>query len=267
MSLQRILYVASEVAPFLETSLIASCLRKLPEAMQHKQLDVRIIVPKFGVIHDRLNRLHEVLRLSGNIVSIDAAAYAITVKVSTIPNVRLQVYFVDNEVLFGCRKAVFQDASNYFFADNDLRMIFFCMGVMETLKKLEWEADVVHCHGWITSLLPLFWKKLYQQHALFTKAKLITTLYNTTYSNHFPLLANRIEKIGISVEDMALLATGNFCNIIELAMQYSDLVLRGEMLNEAEFKKLPKAQACLLVPNDEQYSARCLALYHELLGE
>ncbi|ROT47690.1 glycogen/starch synthase [Candidatus Cardinium hertigii] len=265
MSLQRILYVASEIAPFLETSLVSNCVRKLPEAMQNRQMDVRIIVPKFGIINDRMNRLHEVLRLSGTIVSIHEVQYAISVKVSTIPNTRLQVYFIGNDDLFGNRKAVFKDAYNNFFEDNDLRMIFFCTAVMESLKKLEWEADIVHCHDWITSLIPLFWKKLYKNHPLFTKAKLISTIYNNTFSHHFPFLAEKVAKIGVANEDTAFLASGSFRNIIQLAMHYSDIVVRGEKLDATEFKDLFTGQDLPLVENDDLYNEHHFKMYAHLM--
>ena len=266
MSLQRILYVASEIAPFLETSLVANCVRKLPESMQHKQIDVRIIVPKFGIINDRLNRLHEVLRLSGSVVSINEVDYPISVKVGTIPNTRLQVYFIDNTDLFGGRRSVFSDKYNVFFEDNDLRMIFFCKGVIETLKKLEWEADIVHCHDWITSLVPIFWKKLYQNHALFTKAKLMVTVYNNTFSSHFPLLAQNLAQLGIVSADTTLLNNGNCRNIIQLAMHYADLVLKGETLNAPELIDLLQTSASPIIENDDHYTENYFSAYNRLVS-
>lgn len=266
MSLQRILYVASEISPFLETSLVSNCVRKLPEAMQSKQIDVRILVPKFGTINDRINRLHEVLRLSGSIISINDADHSMSVKVSTIPSTRLQVYFVDNDDLFGRRRSVFEDQNHNFFEDNDLRMIFFCTGVMETLKKLEWEADIVHCHDWITGLIPIFWKKLYQDHLLFRKAKLVFTIYNNTFSHHFPCLAEKVAKAGIAQEDVVWLTPGGFRNIIQLAMHYSDLVLRGEPLDAVEFEDLFKENELPWVENDDQYHEAYLAVYNRLLS-
>lgn len=264
--LQRILYVASEIAPFLETSLVANCVRKLPEAMQSRQIDVRIMVPKFGTINDRMNRLHEVLRLSGSIVSINDIDHSISIKVSTIPSTRLQVYFVDNNHLFSSRRSVFEDQNNNFYEDNDLRMIFFCTGVMETLKKLEWEADIVHCHDWITSLIPIFWKKLYQDHPLFRKAKLVFTIYNNSFSHQFPFLAEKVAKLGIAKEDAVWLTPGGFRNIVQLAMQHSDLVLRGETLDAIEFEGLFKEKELPWVENDEQYNDGYFELYKNLLS-
>lgn len=264
MPLQRILYIASEISPFLETSLVSNCVRKLPEAMQNKQIDVRIVVPKFGTINDRMNRLHEVLRLSGSIVSINDVNHAISVKVSSIPNTRLQVYFIDNSDLFGGRKSVFKDNDNNFFKDNDVRMIFFCTGVMETLKKLEWEADIVHCHDWITSLIPLFWKKLYRHNPLFAKAKVVTTIYNNIFSHHFPFLAERAARVGVSKEDAALFSSGSLCDILRTAIQYSDVVLRGEALDATELNGLFNSAIPDLVSNDDAYNDTYFKIYESM---
>ncbi|TDG95718.1 Glycogen synthase [Cardinium endosymbiont of Culicoides punctatus] len=264
MPLQRILYIASEISPFLENSIVSSCVRNLLEAMQNKQIDVRVMVPKFGTIHNRVNRLHEVLRLSGSIVSIDDIGHTISVKVSSIPNTRLQVYFIDNESLFSGRRSVFNDNNNIFFEDNDIRMIFFCMGVMGTLKKLEWEADIVHCHDWITSLIPLFWKKLYSNNILFEKAKIITTIYNNTFSQHFPLLAAKIIKLGISDKDATLLSSGSLYDILKVAIQYSDVVLRGEVLDLELFNAVSDLKTPDLINNDDAYNDAHHKIYENM---
>ncbi|WP_339044570.1 glycogen/starch synthase [Cardinium endosymbiont of Tipula unca] len=243
---------------------MSNCVRKLPEAMQNNQIDVRIVVPKFGTINDRMNRLHEVLRLSGSTVSINDVDHAISVKVSSIPNTRLQVYFIDNSDLFGGRKSVFRDNNNNFFEDNDVRMIFFCTGVMETLSKLEWEADIVHCHDWITSLIPLFWKKLYKHNPLFAKAKVVTTLYNNIFSHCFPFLAERATRVGVSDEDAALFSSGNLRDILKMAIQYSDVVLRGEPLDSTELKGLFDLETPDLVYNDDAYNDAYLKIYKSI---
>ena len=266
MFLQRILYIASEISPFLKNSLVAECARKLPEAMQNKQLDVRLMVPKFGTINDRMNRLHEVLRLSGGVIQIHNVGHVVSVKVSTIPNTRLQVYFIDNLDLFANRRGVFEDAAGKFFIDNDLRMAFFCAGVIQTLKKLEWEPDIVHCHDWITSFVPILWKKLRETHTLFGKAKLISTIYNNTFSCNFPLLSKIAIELGIAPEDAALLIPGSFRSIIQLIISHSDLVVSGEKLVAVEFEDLFHTKELYLVQDDDQYSEAYLALYRSLIS-
>ncbi|MGN6646702.1 MAG: glycogen/starch synthase, partial [Cytophaga sp.] len=140
MSKLRILYVASEINPFLQYSEVGKMLRKLPQAMQERGLEVRILIPRFGLINERKNRLHEVVRLSGINISVGEEEKPLIIKVASIPNAKLQVYFIDNEDYFQ-RKYVFHDKSNKFYDDNDERVIFFCKGVMETVKKLGWAPD------------------------------------------------------------------------------------------------------------------------------
>jgi len=153
MSKLRVLYVASEINPFLQTSEVADFVRKLPQAMQERGMEIRILVPRFGIINERKNRLHEVVRLSGINISVGDEEKPLIIKVASIPNAKLQVYFIDNEDYFH-RKSVFHDKENNFYEDNDERAIFFCKGVIETVRKLGWAPDVVHCNDWILSTEP-----------------------------------------------------------------------------------------------------------------
>ena len=140
MSNLRILYVASEINPFLKTSGVAEFVRKLPQAMQEKGMEIRILVPRFGTINERKNRLHEVVRLSGINISIGDDEKPLIIKVASIPNAKLQVYFIDNEDYFK-RKATLTDEEGNLFPDNDERAIFFAKGVIETVKKLNWKTS------------------------------------------------------------------------------------------------------------------------------
>ena len=172
MSKIRILYVASEINPFLQTTEVADFVRKLPQAMQERGMEIRILVPRFGLINERKNRLHEVVRLSGINVIINDEDYPLVIKVASLPGARLQVYFLDNEDYFH-RKFVFKDEKDKFFADNDERTIFFCKGVLETVKKLGWAPDIIHCQGWMTSLIPVYLKTLYKDEPVFKNSKVI----------------------------------------------------------------------------------------------
>ena len=85
MAKLRILYVSSEVDPFLNTSQIASFVRNLPTAMQERGMEIRILVPRFGSINERKNRLHEVVRLSGITIPMGDEEKPLTIKVASIP--------------------------------------------------------------------------------------------------------------------------------------------------------------------------------------
>lgn len=174
---KRVLFVCSEMAPFMEgSSALAEVSRMLPQAVQEKDNEIRILVPRFGVINERRNRLHEVVRLSGINISIDDNDNPLIIKVASIPGTKMQVYFLDNEDYFH-RKAVYNDENGNFFEDNDERTIFFCKGVMETVKKLGWAPDIIHCQGWMTSLIPLYLKTIYKNEPVFRNAKLVYSLH------------------------------------------------------------------------------------------
>lgn len=181
MAKTKLLFITHEMSPFLELTKISEITRQLPQAMQDKGFEIRILMPRFGNINERRNRLHEVIRLSGMNIIIDDNDNPLIIKVASIPAARMQVYFLDNEEYFQ-RKHVFRDGNNKFFEDNDERTIFFCKGALETVKKLGWSPEVVHCHGWMTSLVPAYLKTTYKDDPAFKNAKVIYSVYEDGFS-------------------------------------------------------------------------------------
>src|SRR5690606_15082305 len=197
MSKLRILYVASEINPFLQTSKVAEFVRKLPQAMQERGMEIRILVPRFGLINERKNRLHEVVRLSGINIAVGDEEKPLVIKVASIPNAKLQVYFIDNEDYFH-RKSVFFDKEDNFYEDNDERAIFFCKGVLETVKKLGWSPDIIHCNDWMTSLIPLYVRTTYKNDPVYKEAKTVFAVYGSRFSHKFGNdLLNKVKMIDI----------------------------------------------------------------------
>ena len=181
MAKTKLLIVTHEMSPFLELTKISEITRQLPQAMQDKGFEIRILMPRFGNINERRNRLHEVIRLSGMNIIIDDNDNPLIIKVASIPAARMQVYFLDNEDYFQ-RKYVFRDKENKFYADNDERTIFFCKGALETVKKLGWAPDIVHCHGWMTSLVPAYIKTTYKNDPTFKNAKVVYSVYENCFT-------------------------------------------------------------------------------------
>jgi starch synthase len=171
---KRVLIVANELSPYIEFTDFAHILNKLAIKAFDAGLEVRVIMPRFGIINERRHRLHEVVRLSGINVIIDKDDYPLIIKVASLPSARLQVYFMDNEDYFK-RKAIFRDEQDHFYDDNAERMIFFCKSALETVKKFGWPPHVIHCHGWMTSLLPLYLKTAYKKEPVFNYSKVIYT--------------------------------------------------------------------------------------------
>ena len=265
----RILYVASEINPFLQTSEVAELVRKLPQAMQERGMEIRILVPRFGLINERKNRLHEVVRLSGINIAVGEEEKPLVIKVASIPNAKLQVYFIDNEDYFH-RKYVFYDKENNFYEDNDERAIFFCKGVLETVKKLGWAPDVVHCNDWITSLIPMYLKTTYKNDPIFKNAKSVFTVYDTPFSHKFDGdLLDKVKMMDIDDSALSPLKSGDFEGFVKVGIEYADAVIKSEVefkngLN-ALFKNIEDKKVDTIEKGDnceESY----FNLYNELMG-
>ncbi len=194
---KRVLIIANELSPYTEFTDFAQILNKLAIKTFDAGLEVRVIMPRFGVINERRHRLHEVVRLSGINVIIDKDDYPLIIKVASLPNARLQVYFMDNEDYFK-RKSVFRDDQDVFFEDNAERMIFFCKSALETVKKFGWPPHVIHCHGWMTSLVPLYLKTTYKKEPVFGYSKIIYTAQANQFKEK--LHSNFMKKALISNE-------------------------------------------------------------------
>ncbi len=178
---KRILFIANEMSPYLELTEFSEIINKLAIKANDGGFEVRCIMPRFGIINERRHRLHEVVRLSGINVSIDNDDYPLQIKVASLPNARLQVYFLDNEDLFK-RKYIFHDEDEKWFDDNGLRTAFFCKGALETVKKFGWPPDIIHCSGWMTGLIPLYLKTYYKKEPVFAHSKVIFSLGNQTFT-------------------------------------------------------------------------------------
>ncbi len=227
MKVTRVLVVAQEIYPYLPSSEIADKCRGLLLGLQEKGREIRTFMPRYGVVNERRNQLHEVIRLSGMNLIIDDTDHPLIIKVASIPSTRIQVYFIDNEDYFQHRD-VLSDQTGKEYPDNDERAIFFARGVIETVKKLRWTPDVVHCHGWITSLIPLYIKKCYSDDPSFRDSKIVYSAYDSFFSS--PLDIRFMEKLsmdGISPEETGFPAgTPLTCeDMVKLAVKYSDGVI------------------------------------------
>jgi starch synthase len=228
MSKLHLLYVSSEIDPFLSITKASEYLKKLPIKMQDMGMEIRILVPRFGNINERKNRLHEVVRLSGTSISVGDDEKPLIIKVASMPSAKIQVYFIDNEDFFQ-RKSVFHDKEGKFFEDNDERAIFFCKGAIETVRKLGWAPDVVHCSDWFTAFLPLYLKTIYKNDLLFKDSKIIFSVFNNDFEHTFTEnVAEKAQMPEITEEMLKNIKTNDFTGFIKLGMQYSDKILKAE---------------------------------------
>jgi starch synthase len=237
MGKTKLLFITQEMSPFLELTKISEITRQLPQAMQEKGFEIRILMPRFGNINERRNRLHEVIRLSGMNIVIGENDNPLIIKVASIPSARMQVYFLDNEDYFQ-RKHVFNDAKGKFYGDNDERTVFFCKGALETVKKLGWSPDIVHCHGWMTALVPAYLKTIYKDDPTFKDAKIVYSVYPQGFTETLDTnFAQKAVMKGMQTEDTVNYTAATSTALDNAAINYSDGVvfagedLDGEVLN------------------------------------
>ncbi|MBS9773969.1 MAG: glycogen/starch synthase [Tenacibaculum sp.] len=224
---KRILYVCSEVIPYLPETELSSTAFNVAKYAHSKGVQTRIFMPRFGVINERRHQLHEVIRLSGMNLIINDMDVPLIIKVASIPKERMQVYFIDNDEYFK-RKAVYTDEDNKLFPDNDERMIFFAKGVVETVKKLNWAPDIIHIHGWLASLLPLYLKEFYKEEPLFTESKIVTSLYKNGFEGELNNeLASKINFDKVDENKVSTIEVPNHTNILKSAIENSDAIIKG----------------------------------------
>lgn len=267
---KRILFIANEMSPYLELTEFAETMNRLAILSNNNNLEVRCIMPRFGIINERRHRLHEVVRLSGINVSVDDDDFPLQIKVASLPNARLQVYFLDNEDLFK-RKFVFHDEEDKWFEDNHLRTVFFCKGALETVKKFGWPPDVIHCSGWMTALIPLYLKTAYKKEPVFAHSKCIYTIGPETFTENLGPDFIRAAKISDALKDkdLAAFAEGSNLSMIRGGATWADAITFGEpddQINPAlvkEFGKV-KGKKVLRYLGAESDLTEYLNLYNDL---
>ena len=269
MDNSKILYISQEITPFLPSTEISDIARHLPQHMLENGNEIRVFMPRYGCINERRHQLHEVIRLSGMNLVIDDADHPLIIKVASIPTARMQVYFIDNEEFFQ-RKAVLTDEKGKFFNDNDERSIFFCKGVLETVKKLGWKPDIVHCHGWMTAMVPFFIKKLYHEDPHFAESKLIYSAYDSAFDKSLDKkLLDKYEYDGIDTSELQYLKDPSFANINKLAFDFSDAIIHGSDKLPKDVVKLAKdsGKPVLEYYNEEEYRDAYKNFYEEVFNE
>jgi starch synthase len=270
MTKTRVLFVSQEITPYLPETPLSKTARELPQAIQEKGREIRTFMPRYGCINERRNQLHEVIRLSGMNLIVDDNDQPLIIKVASIQAARMQVYFIDNEEFFQ-RKFVVTDKNKKFYADNDERMLFFCKGVIETVKKLGWSPDVIHCHGWMAALLPALIKKTYKDDPLFSDSKVVVSLYNDHFTETMDhRLAEKLILDGIEASDVTELKDPTYENLMKYAISHCDGVIVSDESVNPILTKFAKSLKKPIVEEfgTEEHAEICSNFYDEvLLGE
>jgi len=267
MTKKRVLFVTQEMNPYTTISEISDIVRKLAPLTQGQGMEVRVLMPKYGSINERRHRLHEVVRLSGMNIIVDDDDYPLIIKVASLPGARLQVYFLDNEEFFK-RKFVFDDEDEKPFDDNQERMVFFCKGVIETVKKFGWPPDIIHCHGWMTSLIPFYLKNVYKNEPIFEHSNVIYSAYKNDYEKTFTEKFFELAAINqLDIEELNDFRQENSAKLIIGGIKHADAVVKG---NESLGEEVDALIESLSVPSlgyvgEEEVGPEMIQFYKGLL--
>ncbi len=244
MEKKKVLFISQEIAPFLPKSEISTTVRNMAQGIQEGGKEIRVFMPRFGIINERRHQLHEVIRLSGMNMIIDDTDHPLIIKVASISAARMQVYFIDNDEYFR-RKVTVTDEEGKDCVDNDERSMFFCRGVLETVKKLGWQPDVIHCNGWMTSLMPLYIKELYKDDPHFSNTRVVYNIYNTGFNNNWDAkFAEKLKFDGFSDDVVTDLAEPSLVNLTKAAVKYADGISVGSEELDSELKTIFDGADC-----------------------
>ncbi|WP_428223701.1 glycogen/starch synthase [Flavobacterium sp.] len=245
---KRILYVSSEVVPYLPENEVSQMSFDLPKMINDQGGQIRIFMPRYGNVNERRHQLHEVIRLSGMNLVVNDVDMPLIIKVASIPKERIQVYFIDNDEYFK-RKSTFSDEEGVLYPDNDERAIFFAKGVVETVKKLNWVPDIIHVQGWLASLLPVYMKHYYKDDALFSETKIVTSIFGEGYQGELDMeMSKKVQFDGVPQEAVADLDTPSYENLMKVAIMHSDGVAQGSEEISSNLTKFIEASGKPFLP-------------------
>lgn len=264
---KKILYLTQEIEPYVSETSLSQVSRNLIPAVQETGREVRTFTPKWGHINERRNQLHEVIRLSGMNLIIDDTDHQLIIKVASIASARIQVYFIDNDDFMKNRQMLL-DANGRMYKDNVERAMFFARGSLETVKKLRWVPEVIHCMGFMSSLAPYLLKLAYYDEPSFRESKIIFT--PTTDIPESPLPKNFDGILSYREANRSALSTlGELKGLQDLnriGMFMSDGVVLTEP-NEHYERMAQEMGKPVAVLNSENLAENPTALYDRLWDE
>ena len=265
----RVLFVHQEIAPYLPETPMSLIGRNLPQATQESGKEIRIFMPRYGVINERRNQLHEVIRLSGMNLIINDTDHPLIIKVASIQKARMQIYFIDNDDFFTKKKYTLYDNDGKFCEDNDFRTVFFSRGVIETVRKLNWSPDIIHCHGWLSVMMPIYIKKAFKDNPLFNESKIIYSIYDDAFEGMMRTGFDKKAKLpGLSAKDLKIYKEASYVNLTKMAIDYSDgIIINSEKIHPEIEEYLKTCEKPILeYQGEENYAEAYNAFYDKILG-
>ena len=270
MGKKKILFASQEINPYLPETQMSNVGLNLPKHSIEQGNETRVFLPKFGVIKEKANNLHEVIRLSGMNLIIDDFDHQLIIKVASIQSARLQIYFIDNDEYFP-KKVMFHDEKGTFLPNTEERMMFYCKGVIETVKKLGWSPEIIHCQGWFSSLIPMYIKKIFNEDPLFKDTKVIYNVFDTEYQDSInPVIVEKLlYENNLEKSDLDLLRNPNFENLSKFAISYSDAIIQGSKnINKNVLDYMKKSGLPFMeYPGEENYEDQYNNFFDSLVEE
>ncbi len=221
----KTLYLASEVAPFAKAGGLADVTGALPKALKSLNQEIRIMIPKYKFINERKYVLREVIRLREIPVTLNGKTEIANVKSAFLPDSKVQIYFIEIGNFFS-RPGIYKDPkTKKEYEDNAIRFAYFCKAAIETLKKLSWQPNIIHCNDWQTAYVPVYLKTVYQGDSFFKGVKSIYTIHNLTSQGQYSLeTAKDIEFDESQTREGGMFNKDNKLNLTKGAIYFSDFV-------------------------------------------
>ena len=270
MGKKKILFASQEISPYLPETYMSDVGLNLPKHSIEQGNETRVFLPKFGVIKEKTNNLHEVIRLSGMNLIIDDFDHQLIIKVASIQSARMQIYFIDNDEYFP-KKVMFHDEKGTFLPNTEERMMFYCKGVIETVKKLGWSPEIIHCQGWFSSLIPMYIKKIFNEDPLFKDTKVIYNVFDTEYQDSInPVIVEKLlYENNLEKSDLDLLRNPTFENLSKFAISYSDAIIQGSKnINKNVLDYMKKSELPFMkYPGEENYEDQYNNFFDSLVEE
>ncbi|MBK7106426.1 MAG: glycogen synthase GlgA [Ignavibacteriae bacterium] len=222
----KILFVTSEVVPFVKTGGLADVSSSLTQQLQELGHQVRILVPKYGAIDERKFKIHEVVRLKDLVTDIGGKQVTYSLRSSFLvgSKVRVQLYFLDNDEYFGSRRSLYADPiSGKDYKDNDERFILLAKSIFDLITKLGWIPDIIHCNDWQGGLIPIYLKTLFKKDPIFDNVRSVFTIHNLGFKGEFPVTS--LQKTGLTeyFKEKELLHNDKF-SFLKCGIQFADSI-------------------------------------------
>lgn len=270
MKAKKVLFITTEIAPFVTENEHSLKGRILPQSIQEHGHEIRTFSPKWGNINERRNQLHEVIRLSGMNLIIDDTDHPLIIKVASLPSARMQIYFIDNDDYF-TKRGILTDKDGKEYSDNGERAIFYARGVLETVKKLRWTPDVIHCYGWAAALAPLYIKKAYNDEPSFRDTKVVIEVSPKEFEQDLGTEnAKFVEYKDVhysDIKDICEQAYGH-AELVKIGIKFSDgVIIENSEVDPSVIEYAKSLNRPVLEPVDRENFKEAYSEFYESLFE